>query len=314
MKALHVHSPGGYTTVQDRGRFGYQHEGVPVSGALDKFAYTVANFLVENTEEAPVLEITVAGPILEVIQDMDIALTGADMGMTVNDKPVEQWESIRVKKGDIITIGQIKSGCRSYLAVSGGIKVPQIMGSSSTYVGGKIGGFGGRPLLKGDILQNNQIELQSKHQKLESNLIPEYPSKTFIRAIVGPQDDYFEDGFSSLFGSEFMVTAKADRMGYRLQGPNVRIREDMPKSIISEPCIPGSIQIPANEQPIILLVEQTVGGYAKIATIISSDLSKVAQATPGDIIIFKKIDLEASHMVYFEEQKKLNDIKKMLCG
>ncbi|MDA3790010.1 MAG: biotin-dependent carboxyltransferase family protein [Desulfobacula sp.] len=316
MNAFKILAPGGFTTIQDKGRFGYQQMGVPVSGALDSFAFYLANLLVGNNENQAVLEITIMGPSLEIQKEMDIALTGAGMGMTLNNNPVEQWKSFRVKPGDILTISQVRAGCRSYLAVSGGIKVPKVMGSYSTYAGGKIGGFLGRPLAKGDNLKTLDVKLDvklsDKHRSIPEAMIPKYPSNAIIRAIPGPQDDYFDKGLASLFEAEYMVTAKADRMGYRLQGKALPIRDKMPKSIISEPSMPGGIQIPPDEQPIILLVEQTVGGYAKIATVISTDLPKVAQTTPGDYIQFEKIDLQTAHVLYMEEKNKLAKIKTML--
>jgi len=311
MNAIKILAPGGYTTIQDQGRFGFQHMGIPVSGVLDRFAFALANLLVGNPENTAVMELTVMGPSLEIKKEMDIALTGAKMGMTINENPVDQWRSIRVKQGDIVTIGQVQSGCRAYLAFSGGISVPEVMGSFSTYVGGKIGGFKGRPLQKDDILETRDTPLLSTGRAVPQKLIPAYPSHAVIRAIPGPQDDYFDIGLKTLFQSEYMVTAKADRMGYRLQGEPVPIKAGMPKSIVSEPSMPGSIQIPPDEQPIILLAEQTVGGYAKIATIISSDLPVVSQTTPGDTIRFEKIDLNTAHSLVLEERNKINTIKEI---
>ena len=312
MDAIKVVAPGGYTTIQDKGRFGFQHMGIPVSGVLDSFAFALANLLVGNLENTAVMELTVMGPCLEIQKEMDIALTGAKMGIFVNENPQDQWRSIRVKPGDIVNIGQVQSGCRAYLAFSGGIIVPEVMGSFATYVGGNIGGFKGRPLQKGDILETRDIPLSIKERIIPNKFIPDYPTHAVVRAVLGPQDDYFDDGLRTLFQSEYMVTAKADRMGYRLQGESILIKDGMPESIVSEPSMPGSIQIPPDEQPIILLVEQTVGGYAKIATIISSDLPVIAQTTPGDTIRFKKIDLNIAHSLIIEEQNKINTIKAVL--
>ncbi len=311
MIALKVKAPGGFTTIQDRGRFGFQQMGVPISGVLDSFAFHTANLLVGNDERCAVLEITVMGPTLEIKKKMDIALTGAKMGMTLNDEPVEQWKSIRVKPGDILSISQVQQGCRAYLAVSGGIKVPKIMGSFSTYVGGKIGGFQGRPLKKEDILETHDTQLLKKMRTLPGEYIPQYPTQAVIRVISGPQDNYFDMDKTPLFESDYMVTPKADRMGYRLQGKTVALRSNMPQSIVSEPSMPGSIQVPPDGQPIILLVEQTVGGYAKIATVISTDLSRVAQTTPGDTLKFKKIDLKTAHALHGEENHRIKKIKKL---
>ncbi len=311
MDAIKILAPGGYTTIQDQGRFGFQNMGVPVSGVLDTFAFNAANLLVGNPLNTPVMELTVMGPSIQILKQMDIALTGGQMGITVNDTPLEQWQSIRVKPGDSVSVGQVKSGCRACLAISGGFDVPQVMNSFSTYVGGKIGGFNGRPLKKDDILRACPAPLLKKERILPDSHIPVYKPQVSVRAIPGPQDDYFDAGLETLFSKEYMVTAKADRMGYRLMGDAIPIKDDMPKSIVSEPAMPGSIQIPADEQPIILLVEQTVGGYAKIATIISTDLGIIAQTTPGDMIRFEKIDLETAHALFKEEKTKLAKLQEM---
>jgi len=311
MTALKILTPGGFTTVQDRGRFGFQQMGVPVSGVLDTFAFEAANLLVGNDDTCAVLEITVMGPTLEIRKAMDIALTGAKMGMTLNGQAVEQWQSIRVKPGDRLTIAQVQQGCRAYLAVSGGIKVPRVMGSFATYVGGKIGGFKGRPLAKDDLLETRDIPLLKQPRILPVEMVPPYPTQALIRVIPGPQDPYFDMDGTPLFNSDYMVTPKADRMGYRLQGEALDILENMPKSIVSEPSMPGSIQVPPDGQPIILLVEQTVGGYAKIATVISTDLWKVAQTTPGDTLGFEKIDLQTAHHLYEKNMERINTMKQL---
>lgn len=312
MDAISVLTPGAYTTVQDKGRYGYQQMGIPVSGVLDAFAFRAANMLVGNPDYAAVLEITIMGPRLEILVESDVAVTGAEMGMTLNEQPVEGWKSIRVKPGDILNIQQVKSGCRGYLAINGGINVPVVMGSRATYVGGKLGGYRGRPLKEGDVIQSGDAKLLNTPLKFPTDLIPKHLSEIIIRAIPGPQDDFFQEGLDTLFQSDYMVSTKADRMGYRLQGPNIKLAEGMPKSIISEPTMPGGVQIPADEQPIILLVEQTVGGYTKIVTVISTDLPKVAQATPGDTIRFEKVTLETAHSLYQERQKLLYDMEERL--
>jgi biotin-dependent carboxylase-like uncharacterized protein len=312
MDAFLVLTPGGFTTIQDKGRYGYQQMGVPVSGVLDAFAFHAANLLVGNLKNAAAMEITVMGPRLEIMAQADLAVTGAEIGITLNDQPVSGWKSLRVKSGDILDIQQVKSGCRAYLALSGGIDVPEVMGSRSTYVGGKIGGYHGRLLKAGDVLKHSQSKLLSNVRETPSDMIPPYPSEIEIRAIPGPQDDFFQEGLHAIFKSDFLVSTKADRMGYRLQGPKVVLRKGMPKSIISEPTMPGGVQIPADQQPIILMVEQTVGGYTKIVTVISVDLAKVAQATPGDTIRFEKVSLETAHALYQEQLKKLHDLEERL--
>lgn len=312
MDSIKILAPGGYTTVQDRGRFGFQHMGVPVSGALDPSAFALANLLVGNPENAGVLELTVMGPSLEILREMDMALTGANMGIRINDRSQGAWQTLRVFPGDVVTMGQVVAGCRAYLAFSGGISVPRIMGSVSTYAGGQLGGFRGRPLKKDDVLQTGDAPLVTPPRKIPARFIPKYPSQVTVRAVPGPQDHYFDQGLATLFQEPYMVTARADRMGYRLKGEPVPIKPSMPKSIVSEPSMPGSIQIPADEQPIILLVEQTVGGYAKIATVVSTDISRIAQATPGDFIEFEQIDLKTAHTLFREEQAKMSTIREIL--
>lgn len=302
-------SPGPYTTIQDGGRIGFQQMGIPLSGALDGFAFRIANLLVGNSENSAVFEMTILGPQLAVMEEADIAVTGADMEVRLNFKPVESWTSIRVQPGDLLSIQALKSGCRGYLSVTGGVAVPEIMGSRSTYVGGKMGGYRGRPLKKGDIVRRAPGNLLETPRQLPDPYIPRHSGEVLLRAIPGPQDDFFDDGLETLFSSEYLVTARADRMGYRLQGSPIRHRENAPKSIISEPTMPGGIQIPADNQPIILLVEQTVGGYTKPATVISADIPKIAQATPGDTVRFESIDLEAAHRVYMDQQAVMKGIE-----
>ena len=308
MQVARVLTAGAYTTVQDLGRFGYQRLGIPISGAMDAFAIQVANLLVGNQPHAAALELTILGPRVEFLAPTLIALAGADMGMTLNDQPVGRWRSIPVQQGDVLNVHQVTSGCRAYLAFSGGIAVPVIMGSCSTYVGGQIGGFQGRVLQTDDILEAGTPGDLSRSCQLPERWVPKYPEQVTIRAIPGPQDDFFREGLTTFFDSEFMVTAKADRMGYRLQGPEIDLLENMPLSIISEPSVPGGIQIPADHQPIVLFVEQTVGGYVKIATVITSDLNILAQTVPGDMVRFEKVDLKTAHSVYNDHARLLKRI------
>lgn len=306
MSAIEIITPGWFTTVQDLGRFGFQHMGVPVSGFLDRFSAAMANLLVGNPINTPLLEITVVGPAFSVFKEMDMALAGAQMALTINRMTVPSWESHRVKPGDRVTLGQTQNGCRAYLAFGGGIHVPRVMGSFSTYAGGRTGGFHGRALKKQDLLQTGDKTLLKRPRSLPPHLWPDFSGPQILRAIPGPQDDCFD--LEALFNGSYQVTEKADRMGYRLSGPLLPIRAGLAKSILSEPVMPGSVQVPPDQQPIILLNEQTVGGYAKIATVISTDLPRVAQAMPGQTIAFERIDLASAHGVLREEKQKMETI------
>lgn len=313
MNAFRVVSPGSLTTVQDLGRYCFIDRGVPPSGAVDLTAFRIANRLVGNPAGAAALEITLTGPALDVLcGEADVALAGADMDLTVNRQAVPMWRSVRVKRGDLIRAGRAKSGCRAYLAVTGGIDVPLVMGSRSTCLKAKIGGLEGRALGKEDVLRRCAGELLREPRILPPESIPVYPAHIVLRAIPGPQEEAFGKGIDLFFGSYYDITPEADRMGCRLQGPPVHQDEGHPQSIISEPTIPGNVQLPADGQPIILLVEQTTGGYTKIATVISSDISKIAQAIPGNRVRFQRVSLEEAHRVLREQTRLQKQIEEQL--
>ena len=309
MKALKIISPGPFTTVQDRGRFGFQQFGVPPCGMLDRHAGDIANLLVGNDPDAAVLEFTFMGGQMEALDTFCLAVTGADMGMTINGTPCAAWTTHTVSPGDKVHLGAVETGCRAYLAVTGGIEVPMVMGSRSTYTGAKIGGAGGGIIKAGDTLSRGEGSILSSPNTCPEDLIPEYSSDIVLRAIPGPQDNYFD--LDTFFDVPFTVTDKANRMGYRLQGEAVTRKPGMPKSIISEPSLPGGVQVPEDGQPIILLAEQTVGGYAKAATVISSDIPRLAQAVPGNRIRFEAVSLEMAHSIYRQQAGAFQKLKEM---
>lgn len=296
--ALRILSPGPCTTVQDLGRHGAYHMGVPVSGMLDDYAGQIANWLVANPADSATLEMSLIGAELEILCPADIAITGADMQPLLNGLPCRQWASIRVQPGDILHLGMADSGCRTYLAIGGGIQVSPVMGSRSTYLGGSLGGFQGRMLKAGDIVERGPGPLLRSPKSLP--WFPLYPEHLHLRAIPGPHDGYFHDFLPTFFTSSFTVTSQANRMGYRLEGPEIKRDATAPESILSEPIVPGNVQIPAGGQPIILLKEQTIGGYTNIATVVSTDLWRLAQAKPGDRVSFVRVSLENAHALYRE--------------
>lgn len=310
MECFAVRNPGPMTTVQDLGRFAFLDRGVPPSGTLDALACRVANWLVGNPDGAAVLEITMMGPTLEVLAEADIALTGAEMGMTINQVSIPGWRTIRVKAGDVIRIPRAQEGCRAYLAVTGGIAAPVVMGSRSTFVRARIGGVQGRGLIKGDLVHRGAGPPLETPRELPGNCIPRYGREIVLRAIPGPQDDLFRSGLDAFFGSPYEVTQQADRMGYRLQGPVICRDAGAPESIVTEPTVPGNVQVPADGQPIILLVEQTSGGYAKIATVIAVDLARVAQAAPGNRVVFERVDLAGARQLYRERETLLANLRQ----
>lgn len=309
---LRILDPGASTTVQDAGRIGFRQYGVPPTGCLDRFAHRVANILVGNPDNAAVLEMTFIGAGFEILGEADMALTGADMPLSVNNRPVTPWSKFRVKAGDQVNIGQVRSGCRAYLAVTGGINVPKVMDSFSSYAGAHIGGYRGRTLQRGDMLAGNDLELIDDGRCVPESWIPQHPANITLRVIPGPQQEFFAESLSTFFNSTFSVSSQAGRKGYRLEGPEISIQPGMPKSIISEPCLPGCIQVPEDGQPIILLGEQTVGGYAKIATVISTDIDLIAQAMPGDSIRFKSVDIETAYGIARQQHNRLEMLRQKI--
>ena len=290
MGSIKIISPGLLTLVEDSGRYGYQQYGVPVSGVMDTFSHRVSNILVGNDELEAVLEVTMMGPHIEFSDQMVIAVTGGNLSPELNGAAIPMWESILVQKGDQLTFRGLKSGCRSYIAFSGGISVPDIMGSKSTYTRGNIGGYEGRALKTGDVLEigtprENLNKLSGR--KTPAEFIPVYPNTIELKVTIGPQDDCFTpEGMQTFLSSIYDVTNEFDRMGYRLSGEKIQHVEG--GDIISDGIAMGAVQVPGHGQPIIMLADrQTTGGYTKIANVIWTDLPKIAQAKPGDKIRFE---------------------------
>jgi biotin-dependent carboxylase-like uncharacterized protein len=312
VECFKVINPGLFTTIQDMGRFGYESQGVPTAGAMDEFSFRVANILAGNDESAPALEITVMGPTLEVMEDVTVAVAGAEMPPLVNGSPRACWSSFPVRKGDVLSFGAIKSGCRAYLAVSGGFQADVIMGSASTYIRGGIGGVRGRRIEKGDILSSKDAGSISIFRKVLDEFIPSYSDEAEIRVIPGPQGDHFtEEALKLFFSSTYTITKDSDRMGYRLEGPEIRAIEK--HDIITDGLLPGAVQIPGNGKPIIMMKDaQTTGGYTKIATVISADLALLAQLKPGDRLRFKAVDISEAHRILMESEHKIKKIRETL--
>lgn len=308
---IKVTRPGACTTVQDLGRIGYQKFGIPVAGVMDEFAASVANFLVGNERNEAVLEITYLGPTLAFQEEMLIGIAGADVSPKLNGTPVPVWESFTVKKDDVLSFGSVKSGVRAYIAFAGFIDVPLVNGSKSTLMKSKIGGFQGRMLQAGD-----ELSVCVRHgavpQRLPARFIPAYPHSNEIAVCLGPQDDYFtEQGIADFFRQPYTITANADRMGIRLEG--IAVVHKAKADIISDAAVIGSIQVPADGKPIILMADrQTTGGYAKIGTVIKEDIVKLAQMASKDTIQFRRISMEDAQQKYRAFYQKLEEIRKSL--
>jgi biotin-dependent carboxylase-like uncharacterized protein len=306
MSSVIIESAGLLTTVQDRGRYGYQRYGMPVSGAMDTFSLGLANMLVGNDPGAACLEATVHGPEIHFTGETVIAVTGADMDMTVNGKRAALNAAVNVRKGDRLAFRGLRYGCRSYIAFAGGIDVSPVMGSRSTYLRAATGGHEGRALRAGDELPLGVACINGMIREIPEGLIPEYRHAQTIRITTGPEAHFFNiSGLRNFLTTEYSVTAQSDRMGYRLSGEPVSRREGR-GDIISAGISQGTIQVPGDGQPIILMADrQTSGGYARIACVTSVDLTLVAQLIPGDTLRFKEISLEKAQELYKERQKLL---------
>lgn len=283
---LEVLDPGLLTTVQDAGRRGWARYGVPPSGSLDEVAFAAANVLVGNPPDAAALEITFTGPTLRVGRECLIAVCGADFELWVGALPVPMWHAVYVRAGRLITFGARQSGARAYLAVSGGIVLPPFLGSQATYLPGGFGGLDGRALRAGDRLPLGAAPtpnpVQSAGRVWSMDRRPPYTPQPTLRVVLGPQDDYFTaEGIATFLSSAYQLTPEADRMGARLHGPP--IAHCGPTGIVSDGVVAGSVQVPPDGQPIVMLADhQTTGGYPKIATVIRADLPLLAQCLPGD--------------------------------
>ncbi len=307
--SLNVKKAGMNTTVQDFGRWGHQAMGMPVAGAMDPEALAIANLLAGNDPGEAALEITLLGPTLAVEGEGTVAVAGADLGLTVNGSPAPLWTCLSVTNGDVISFtGPKGKGCRAVLAVSGGIGVPAVMGSRSTYTRAAIGGFEGRALKAGDTVSCGEppaLWRRTVGFRCPEELRPVRDPEAPIRAVPGPQDDAFtEEGLETLFGSTYTITNQADRMGYRLEGP--KIVHKAGADIVSDAIPLGAVQVPGHGQPIVMLADrQTTGGYTKAAVVLTADLAVLAQRLPGETVRFTRSTPEEGARLLAERAHRL---------
>ncbi len=310
MSSIDVINGGILTTIQDSGRYGYQELGIPTSGAMDDYNFRLANILVGNKLDEAVLEMTYFGPTLKFNEDLTLAITGSDMSPKINGQAIPMFETIKVKAGDTLQFGKVNEGIRSYLAFGGSIDVPMVNGSKSTHIKTKMGGIDGRALKAKDTL-NIKKSREKTMRRIPEKYLPKFSHCNILRVVLGPQDDYFtEKGIHDLFRSGgYQVTKDFDRMGIRLKGTEIEHKETA--DIISDGTNFGSIQVPANGQPIILVADrQTTGGYTKIGNVITPDLPKLAQMTFLDKVLFQKVTIEEAQKLTIDYKNKFDDIKK----
>lgn len=301
--AVEVVRAGMLTTVQDLGRRGHRASGVPLGGAADSFAARLVNALVGNPEDAAVLEFTLTGPELKFARDTVIALGGAKFGK------FPLWQPMHAPAGATLKLGPVRRGCRGYLAIAGGFAVPPVLGSRSTYLRAELGGFEGRALRDGDRLPVSEVTRDvGGHWHIDERVLPAYGPTPEVRVVRGAQMAEFGRG---LFDGEFKVTPQSDRMGLRLHGP--ALTRSVSDDLLSTAVVPGTIQVPPDGQPIVLLADaQTIGGYPQAAHVISVDLPLLAQLRPGDAVRFREITLGEAHQLALTRERALAMLREGL--
>jgi len=301
---IRIVDPGPLTTIQDLGRYGHLRSGVPTSGAMDRFAFVLANRLVGNGDNAAALECTLIGMRFEVERASALAVTGADMPLTINGSAAPSWQTIALQPDDKVRLGPARTGVRAYVAFGGGIDVPLAMGSRSTYVRGRLGGLEGRALRKDDRVRLFDAPMPSLRRTV-ARAIPDYQGEPTIRVILGPQADRFTpEGIATFLGQPYKLLPQSDRMGARFAGP--RIAHTHGHDIVSDGIAAGSVQVPGDGQPIVLLADrQSTGGYTKIATVCSFDLARIAQLRPGLSAHFREVSIEEAHRLLREHDASL---------
>jgi len=315
-RAIRVIRPGLLTTIQDLGRPGHQREGVPVGGAMDTVAARVANLAVGNGPGEATLEVTLLGPTLELDGDVVVAVAGADLGARLDGEPVMPGRAVRGRPGSRLTFAGPGAHCRAYVAFAGGIAVPPVLGSRSTYLRGRFGGLEGRALKAGDVLPLGQPSVLA--HRIAERIRPGGSaawtawrgevvaySASLVRAVRGAHFGALTPASAAaLLSQPFRIAPESDRMGYRLTGPALELQ--LPMELLSEAVTFGTVQLPPGGQPIVLMADrQTTGGYPRVLEVATVDLPILAQAPPGAQIRFQEISLETSQALYIERERRL---------
>ena len=301
--SIKILNPGLFSTVQDLGRVGYQDQGFSTAGALDTYALRMGYTLIGNN--GPAIEFTIVGPTIQFLTDNTFVLTGGHFEATLNNQVISSQTVIFVKKGDELKIGSIVDGARGYILFGKPLNIQKVANSYSTHTRSKIGGYKGRALKSNDVITCQQNNIYAERIGLSCPV--EAINQQIIHIIEGPQIESFSnEAKQKLVNEAFKISEKSDRMGFRLQGEKIAPIESA--DIISEPVALGSIQVPNDGNPIILLNDkQTVGGYTKIATVCAADLSLIAQKQPNETVKFEWITVEAATEKLHQKERELNE-------
>jgi antagonist of KipI len=317
MNVMHIERPGLLTTFQDGGRHGFQKYGVPMGGAMDKWAHAVANILVGNAPDAAVLECTLTGPSLRFTENTLIALCGARMEVKADGMALPYDRAILVRRGTLLEVGARHCGARLYIAVRGALAVPPVLGSHSTNLRAHFGGFHGRALAAGDAVgftpANDRLAIEALmvNSALPVLLAADVGADTApsedlsLRMVCGAQWSAFDVmAQTALTTCDFVMQADSDRQGLRLKGQTLGLRA--PLELVSEATVFGTVQVPPDGNPIVLMADsQSAGGYPKIATVAGVDLPVLAQCVPGATLRFVQIPQDSAEMLWIARGEKL---------
>jgi len=305
---IEIFNPGWLAIIVDNGRYGYGDIGVPPSSALDNFAYSTLNYLTGNHTDSPVMEVMGRGFAIMFDVDITCAITGAKVSAYINDVPLKSWTSFKATKGSILRVKEVTEGLRYYVGFSGDMVLEKAIESFSTNLECRFGGYKGRPLMKGDIIEFNNVRIEEENAVAE-RYIPSMNPPHLLRITEGPEIGHFtpnslKDFLKNHSENTYSVSTKLNRTGIRLEGKPLLFREKVDKSIISEGILPGTIQIPGDGQPIIMLYERSVGGYARIATVARIDIDMLAHLKPKDKVLFQMLGIEQAETLWVKKKRK----------
>ncbi len=305
---------GMLTTVQDLGRIGFQKSGMVVGGAMDNLALRLGNIILGNSENEAGLECTTIGPTIIFTESQLISITGGDLSPSLDGVPVSMWKPIYITAGSIISFGHPKTGCRTYICFYGGLAIPVVLNSRSTYIRGKIGGFNGRVLEKDDYIEFR--DLYKNYRKnfnwsLDNSIYPFLSSRT-IRITDGPYLDQLDcDSLKTFLSKKFTISNQSDRMGYRLGSEILNLKNKV--ELLSSAVNLGTIQLPPQGNPIILMADRpTTGGYPIIGQVALVDIPLIAQLRPQDQVIFKLISLNDAQLLLKKRNKQIRRLKEAI--
>ncbi len=309
---VEIISPGWLSLVVDNGRYGFADMGVPASSALDRYAFRAVNYLTGNALDAPAIEVMGSEFTVKFEVPVECAITGARVRAVIDGVPVDPWKSFRAKEGSILEVKEVLEGFRYYVGFSGLMVFPKIMDSYATNLECRFGGFEGRPLMKGDILNLRDVQI-SDGSFIRDEYIPHMSPPHRVRIIAGPEMDYFtRDSLKRLFDEHkdvpFTVSTKLNRTGVRLEGRPLAFKSGVEKSIISEAILPGTIQVPGDGLPIMMLSERTIGGYARIAMVAKVDHDLLAHMKPRDAVLFTLISVDEAELLWQRKRDNLSFI------